>query len=269
MWTFKKKNMQEDFHIALFSNSSFKYFPENKTTHFVTKLPKHINLQGRWAVGLLDIHIPLNFQNVGKEEEERRVIYSRTDDREFVGQFTISPGIYENVGDLVKELNSYQAESHIEFIIKPGSYVVAQKNCGNLTCDFVRHKFDLPVTLKRILGFRPDRVLSSENLSHEISSDFPANLNANLPTNLFIYASICESWITGDIYSKLLRNVALDLNPFTYGRTLSMTFLRPIYVPLLTTTFETIEILIRDGTGKKVPLDHGTLALTLHFKRIS
>lgn len=69
--------MQEDFYIVLLSNSSQSYFPENKSTHFVTKLPKHINLQGDWAVALIDIHVPLNFQNVPKEEESRCMIYER------------------------------------------------------------------------------------------------------------------------------------------------------------------------------------------------
>ena len=59
--------MLEDFHVVLFSNSSFKYFPENKTNHFVTKLPKRVDLQGSWVVELLDIHILMNFQNVSKE----------------------------------------------------------------------------------------------------------------------------------------------------------------------------------------------------------
>lgn len=255
--------------MALFSNSSFNYFPENKSTHFVTKLPRHINLQGRWAVALLDIHIPLNFQNVSKEEENRCVTYARTRDREVIQKFYISAGIYKDLGDLVRELNTRNAESHIEFILKPGFYISVRKSCGNLGCDYVKHKFDLSSALKKILGFQPDRILSEEVLNGEIMGDFPANLNADLPTNLFIYADICQPYITGNIYSKLLRNVALDLDFYTYGRTLSKSFLRPIYVPLLTPSFETIEILIRDGAGKKVPIDHGTLTLTLHFKRLS
>lgn len=261
--------MQEDFYIALFSNSSFEYFPENKTTHFVTKLPKHINLQGRWAMALLDIHVPLNIQNVSKEDNDRYVTFGRTDDHEIVGNFFVSEGIYNDLNELLQEMNSRMAESHTEFFLKPGFYVGARKNCGNLHCKYVKHKFDLSSALKKILGFEPDRILWSESLSGEIWGDFPANLNANLPTNLFVYADICQPYIVGDVYSKLLRNVALDLDVYTYGRTMSKSFLRPIYVPLLTTTFETIEILIRDGTGAKVPIDYGTLTLTLHFKRLS
>lgn len=262
--------MQEDFHVALFSNSSFKYFPENRTTHFVTKLPKRIDLEGRWGVALLDLHVPLNFQNVSKEVENRCVTYGRTlNDREIVDKFYIFAGIYKDLEDVLRELNTHMSKSHIEFVLKPGLYIGVRKNCGNPTCDYVKHRFDLSEGLKKILGFQPARILSEEILSEEVLSDFPANVNANLPANLFIYADICQPYITGDIYSKLLRNMALDPDLYAYGRTLSKSFSHPIYVPLLTSSFETIEILIRDGAGKKVPIDHGTLTLTLHFKRLS
>lgn len=256
--------------MALFSNSSVDYFPENKTTHFVTKLPKRLNLRGNWAVALLDIHVPLNFQTLPKEDEKRCVTFGRTlDGHESVTKFYIFPGIYTDLKDLIHEINDYGKESHLEFILKPGSYTVVRKSCENVTCNYVQHKFDLCMTLKKILGFQPDRILSNEILNGEIWSDFPANLNASLPNNLFIYADICQPYMTGDICSKLLRNVALDHALCAYGRTLSANFSQPIYVPLLTTSFETIEILIRDGAGEKVPIDHGLLSLTLRFKRFS
>lgn len=254
--------------MTLFSNSSFAYFPENKTTHFVTKLPKHVSLQGRWAVALLDIHIPLNFQNVPPNEESRRVSYNRTDDREYIHFFNIYPGIYKDLDELMKELNSNSADSHLEFIVRTGLYVAVRRSCGP-GCKYVKHRFDLSRALKKILGFEPGRRLYEEDMTHEIWSDFPVDMNANLPKNLFANADICQPYITGDIYSKLLRNVALDVDTYTYGRTFSKSFLRPVYVPLSTTSFETIEIMINDETGEKVPIDHGTLTLTLHFKRLS
>lgn len=269
--------MQEDFYIVLLSNSSQSYFPENKSTHFVTKLPKHINLQGDWAVALIDIHVPLNFQNVPKEEESRCMIYERINKyikitgADITKKVYIPPGNYKNFEDLIRELNVHTENSHIEFSLKSGSYVAVRKNCGNdelKKCNgYVEHSLQLCQSLRQILGFQSRKIGVFSNV--DILSDFPANLHAALPSNLLVYTDICQPYITGDAYTKLLRNVPLDLGDYTYGRTLSVDFSRPLYIPLLCTSFETVEILIRSEIGQKVLIDHGTVTLTLHFKRVS
>ena len=130
--------MRDEFHIVLLSNSSMLYYPDNTTSHFVTKLPQHINLAGDWSVALVDIHVPLTFQNVPRNEEDRRVKYSRsklTLDKdsdgkfytispsghvykpEIANNFTVSPGIYADLTVLMKEINSHQSISHLRFTL--------------------------------------------------------------------------------------------------------------------------------------------------------
>ena len=274
--------MRDEFYIVLLSNSSMRYYPDNTTTNFVTKLPQHVNLPGNWAVALVDIHFPLNFQNVSKAAENRCVKYSRTrlpaateddaidlsrvTDRD--GQFHVAPGIYTDLHDLVGELNAHSQESHVEFALKPGFYVAARKICHEYDeCDFDVHSVELSASLKKILGFRQDGARSVDVDRGEVSGDFPANINNDLPRNLLVYANICQPYITGDVYSRLLRSVALDFSQYTYGRAMYVNFPRPVYIPVLCSSFETIEILIRNEVGLNVPFDFGTSTLTLHFKR--
>ena len=63
----------EDFYIVLLSNSSMEYYPENKTTRFVTKLPRHVELPGKWFVALVEIQIPLTFQHVPGNRDQRKI----------------------------------------------------------------------------------------------------------------------------------------------------------------------------------------------------
>ena len=60
--------MTRDFYLTLLSNSSIKYFPENKTTSFCTQLPKSIHLDGEWSVALTEIQYPGSIINVSNDD---------------------------------------------------------------------------------------------------------------------------------------------------------------------------------------------------------
>lgn len=264
---------EEEFYIVLLSNSSTKYYPENTTSHFVTQLPKHIELTGEWSVALVDIHIPLTFSTVPKTKVERCVKYARWDTKAqplqglvaSEGEFFVSPGVYTSLDLFLAELNEYSADSHINFSLNSGSYVRAEIEC--IGCTDKIHSFELSRSLRQILGFEDGKTEKFELTKNSIDGNFPANLHSNVPTNLLVYTDICKPYITGDVYTRLLRNVALDLSTFEYGRVVSKSFSQPIYVPLICPAFQTIEIDIRSPTGHKIPFDHGTLTVTLHFRK--
>ena len=54
------------FYIALPSDSSMQYFPENKISGFTTKLPREIVLPGEWECGVTEVRYPLTFFNVAE-----------------------------------------------------------------------------------------------------------------------------------------------------------------------------------------------------------
>ena len=267
---------EDEFYIVLLSNSSMKYYPDNTTGHFVTKLPRHMDLIGEWSVALVDIHIPLTFSTVPEIEEERRVKYSRWEDIETIdpdgsliieeGEFLVSSGVYASPELLLAELNERSNVTHIIFTLKAGSRVRAELSCAGCAGKKV-HSFELSPCLRKILGFENGGAERFELGKNGIEGHTPMNLYSSVPTNLLVYADICKPYITGDVYTRLLRNVAIDQTFKNYGGIASKSFPQPIYIPLICPTFETIEIDLRSPTGRRVPFDYGTLTVTLHFRR--
>ena len=56
------------FYLTLPSNSSMDYFPDNTLTHFTTRLPQMIDLDGSWEIGLAEIQYPHSWHNIKKGE---------------------------------------------------------------------------------------------------------------------------------------------------------------------------------------------------------
>ena len=52
------------FYVTLPSDSSMNYFPENKISHFISRLPTPIELKGGWEVGLVEFIYPHTWYNV-------------------------------------------------------------------------------------------------------------------------------------------------------------------------------------------------------------
>ena len=52
------------FHVKLPSNSSMQYFSDNKTTNFLTKLSRTLQLDGEWEVGRAEIDYPHTWYNI-------------------------------------------------------------------------------------------------------------------------------------------------------------------------------------------------------------
>lgn len=85
---------------------------------------------------------------------------------------------------------------------------------------------------------------------------------------LFVYTDICEPYITEDVHTPLLRVVPSAIaDNYNYGSIKIKSFSPPRYLPLLRTTFQTITIDIRDEFGEPIPFEHGTLTVTLQFRR--
>ena len=55
-------------YLTMPSNSSMNYFPNNTLTHYTTKLPKIMDLDGTWQIGLAEIHYPHSWYNVKNKE---------------------------------------------------------------------------------------------------------------------------------------------------------------------------------------------------------
>ena len=89
------------------------------------------------------------------------------------------------------------------------------------------------------------------------------NMNRGFDT-IYVYTDVVESRIVGDSVAPLLR--ALPVGGI-HGATVSNRFTNIHYVPLLYSHFKSIEMDIRDDTGRRVPFEYGRVTVTLHFQR--
>ena len=97
--------MESEFYVTLPSNSSMQYFPDNKTSNFVTKLSRTPQLDGEWEVGLAEIVYPHTWYNI-REGKNAVEIYA-PDNLYLVfktAEFSIQPGYYGKVQDVIDAL---------------------------------------------------------------------------------------------------------------------------------------------------------------------
>lgn len=270
--------MKDQFYIVLPSNSSMLYYADNTTAHFVTQLPHTIRLTGKWNVALTEIQIPMNFQHIERELKERRIILEGVNSSSLlltnelpkpssrVVSF-IEPGIYRDIDTLMKEINDLACiKHHVELSTGAGGYVTVKRTCSPECC--VTHNLYFPLKLIKILGFESENLKFIKLEANGTCTGLrPANLSNSVPRMMMIYTDILEPIVTGDVQSRLLRAVSLDLDSSNHGCTSVNSFSSPMYLPLLFNSFQTIEIDIRDQHGDPLPFDSGTLTVVLHFKR--
>ena len=98
--------MESKFYVTLPSNSSMEYFPNNKTSNFVTKLSRTLQLDGEWEVGLAEIDYPHTWYNI---HEGKNSVEIYTPDNLYLVfktvEFSIQPGYYEKVQDVINALH--------------------------------------------------------------------------------------------------------------------------------------------------------------------
>ena len=92
--------MESEFYVTLPSNSSMRYFPDSKTSDFVTKLLRTLQLDGEWEEGLVEIDYPHTWYNTcqGKNSVE---IYEL---EKWAQEVSIPTGYYKKVIDVTEAL---------------------------------------------------------------------------------------------------------------------------------------------------------------------
>jgi len=76
-------------------------------------------------------------------------------------------------------------------------------------------------------------------------SSEPCSLWHDIPDKMFVYCDICESYITGDVRTLLLRIVPVEIRNHNYAFGANLKYFSfPNYIPLRRTNFRMIEIYI-------------------------
>ena len=134
------------------------------------------------------------------------------------------------------------------------AFIEIERICQD-TCNTNFHILILSEKLLRIIGFE-NRNLEKIN-----------TVVGQSPSIISQYSNNCEPYIIGDIHTPFLRIVPLNMNEYKYGSIEIKNFTTPMYIPLLSTSFRSITIDIKDLDGYPITFDYDTLTVTLHFKR--
>lgn len=269
--------MKDEFYIVLPSNSSMEYYPDNTTTRYTTHLPQSVSLHGRWAVALVELHIPMTILHVPPEGEQNFINFvtnaiqpsvsgSGTDFQK--DRACVPAGVYHSIYSLVESINEISCVAgHLRFSCTRNGHVTVKRICA--ACEDLEHSFYFSHLLNKILGFDHSGSITLQPKS-TYTGERPASLVNGIPSMLFVYSDICEPYITGDVQTPLLRVVSSQVSDnYNYGSMKIKTFSPPRFVPLLRTNFQTITIDIRDEFGEPIPFERGTLTVTLQFKSIN
>lgn len=252
------------FYVTLVSDSSIRYFPENKISHFITQLPTPIDLNvGEWEVSLVDLIYPHSWNNIRKDNN----IYGYdTGNGERLTK-RIPPGCYESIPEIIKSMSLPTQRNRIEIpsLMKTMS-MPTEKN----KIDFSYHNITKRVKIKttgdakvvlysgiaELLGFEPGEYQGT------IESPRIADPMAAFPV-IYVYCDIVEPQVVGDIFAPLLKIVKVEGRD---GEMVNASFLRPHYVPIIRNQFQTIEVVLRTQSGDLVPFERGRVIAVLHFR---
>ena len=255
-------------YMVLPSNSSFEYYPDNTLAHYRTRLPKDVNLDGEWEVGLQEISYPNTWFTIKVTEEvymtfrEGDIPVNPPENPAPTYVVPISPGYYPNKGAIIQELKTELSklldQCMFRFIAnwEPRSNVVTITIANDLTVSFSD-------TLCEILGLHKYRGFSVND--SEIQSTGCPDLSSATPlTSLYVYCDLVRPRVVGHSMVPLLRVVPTKGRR---GENVQESFHHIQFVPMCMHNFHEIEIDIRDDTGMRVPFETGRVVVTLLFRR--
>lgn len=270
---------KNDFYMVLPSNSSMDYYNDNTASRYTTLLPKQIDLDGEWVVGLSEIQFPCNFLHISNSVESSIKILNDAGDLppvlRDIGKVyepiicSLPNAVFRDVSDLIFTLNeAMDMKEHFKFEYSKGQgFVTIKKICTVNACGNRQHWLYLSDKLANMLGFKRGKLFFNDATPSQ-EGDLPSSLSRGLPDSLFVYSDICSPYVTGDVQSALLRMVPFNTSAYSYGSTHCVTFSTPHYIPLIRNSFRTIEMDIRSHLGELIPFEYGPLSVTLHFKRL-
>ena len=259
-----KNNKMSQFYLTLPSNSSMNYFPKNTLTNFTTKLHHEISLTDDWEVGLSEIILPKNWFNVDKNQYVQIKHYVEEEGMVFTSdKYFIPPGYYTKIESLVSRINA--AISHINTRENPIIKLAVISETSIEVIIDTDHEIIFSEGLYDVLGIHERyRVLFRNMSGGELRQAINVKPLYDNTQTFYIYCDILENVAVGDTLAPLLRTIDVEGER---GTMIHRNFDQPRYLPVQKKNFDTLEILIKDGLGREVPFDKGTLIVTLHFRR--
>ena len=240
------------FYVTLPSDSSMNYFPENKISHFITRLPTPIELKGSWEIAITEFLYPHTWMTINPKNN---LIGFDLGDGKLIGRH-IPTGYYDSIPDLLKAISIPDHQNKISFHYSKISKRVRVKVKN-------KAKVILQDGLAQVLGFEPRVIAAPTDSEVSVESPYVADVNAPYDV-LFLYSDIVEPQIVGDVLAPLLRIIKVTGQD---GEVVLNKFDRPHYLPVSRKMIDTLEIVIRTRTGDLTPFERGRSYVKLHFRQ--
>lgn len=264
--------MRENQYIILPSNVvSSDVNNDNTTSHFITELPKALELDSDYEVALIEINYPHSFLEVIPAQKcsySVTVVDIRKPEdhpRQFDAcDLSKSEHLFSDHKQIITHLNSIRPSAFKGFFRLIKDKVVIDLTEGDA---IILTKF-----LADILGFDKQKYFFAhgkptkhkERDFFRIFADRSPDLRiANY--NMFVYSNLVTETLVGDSMLPILRSVPVD--PEQRGKYITKSFEKPRYIPLSSNFFQNIEILICDDLGQPIKFQWGKTVIHLHLRK--
>ena len=272
--------MATDFYMTLPSNASMKTHLDNTLTHYTTDLPRHIDLIGEWECGLSEMQYSHTWYNVTEDDVWLFLIEIDVPD-DVTRRAKLSCGYYDDPLTWMYHVNGLYSLRTAKTRAQMSYSSVTQKMTLHVTENTL---FTIPYhsSIASMLGFHESVATGTETttttsasspFSDSRTSDTSYPFHIETPdvvdmtqgfNTQYVYTDVVESRVVGDTLAPLLRSIPISGR---HGDRVSERFTNVHYVPLLRSNFHSIEVDIRDDTGRRVPFEYGRVTVTLHFRR--
>ena len=169
---------------------------------------------------------------------------------------TIGPAYYDSIKDIVKGINKFTLPDYGVFVWEKNRRVVWYTIYQNKTVRLSKRLaeiLDIPRVIRA--GEKHQAVGFSKNRLGPIDVG---------RSSLYVYSDLAEHQLVGDTSVALLRIVPVEGE---VGTNVSRTYKQIQYVPARGGNRPTVEIDIRDDTGRPIPFDGGRVVVILHLRR--
>ena len=246
--------------MTLPSNACLDVFPKNTLSSYKINLPKALYLKHDYEVALAEIHYPVSWRTFA-DVNSYSFIVADNEKRTFHHDF-VPNAFYENVPEFVRAINTALKN----FLVKDGT----ESDSIVLDCNKLEQKVRVRTSSKYSIQFSKEacQVLGLDFLWYSGLSEW-GNFIYNISRGfhaLYVYCSVVEPQIVGDVYAPLLRTVAAEQKR---GQYVIKAYGKPHYVRINTKEIHTIEINIKDDTGADVSFTFGKVICKLHFRQRS
>lgn len=224
-------------------------YPDNTLASFKVQLPTPVQLEGEHEIALTEIQYPRTWRNVHDMSFTLGI-----SDGGASCTYQLKPGFYSDVVQIVRALNDLIRDEAKFNGIRFVNNNISKRVSVEVTpkCFVI-----LNPKLRDLLGFKVG------TLTVNTTGGRPADVHQGFYA-LYVYSNLVESQIVGDTRAPLLRVVpqkGKDGDYIIHG------YVTPMYLPLKYNYFSTVEINLRDDTGRPVPFEAGKVVVTLHIRR--